>query len=191
MKWNKITLNQFCQIQKAFEITDETERLITISEIVFGEDVTNLPLSEYSKKIKELDFLKEEIPNNHLVKSVKVNGREYRLDGLLGNITTAQYIDFINHSKTNDVAKILSVFFIPKEHKYNDGYDMLQVINDIGSLPMDIVNSTAFFFARQFNKFIQIFQSSLKKKMKKMKIDSKTKEQIQQIIMSLESYLTF
>lgn len=191
MDWNKITLNQFNELQKALEISDETERLITISEIVFGEEVTNLPIAEFNKKIKELDFLYKEIPNNHLVKSIKVNGREYKVDGLLGHITTAQYIDFINHNKSDDIAKKLSVFFIPKGHTYNDEYDMLQVIEDMGYLPMDVVNSTAFFFNRQLAKFIQIFLSSLKKKVKKMKITEEQKQKILTEIQPLVCYPIF
>lgn len=191
MNWNKITLNQFNKIQKAIEIADETERLLTISEIVFGEEVTNLPLSEYSKKIKELDFLKKEIPNNHLVNNIKVNNTTYHLIGTLGNITTAQYIDYTNHLKIGDFAKILSVFFIPKGHKYNDGYDMLQVIQDMECLPMDVVNSTAFFFKRQLAKFIQIFLSSLQKKVKKMKITEEQKQKILTEIQPLVYYPLF
>lgn len=188
MEWKNVTLKQFINLQELFKIEDETERLISITELLFGDSVTDLPLVEYNKKIKELEFLKEEIPTNHLIKNIKVNGKEYVLHGVLGNITTAQYVDYINHSKTGDIAKILSVFFIPKNHKYNDGYDMLEVINDVGCLPMDVVNSTAFFFSRQLAKFIQIFQSSLQKKIKKMKINDKQKEVMINLLKTLESY---
>ena len=190
MNWKDITLNQFIKLQELLKIQDDTERLISITELVFGESVTDLPLTEWNKKVKELDFLAEEIPTNHLVKHIKVNNKEYTLHGVLGNITTAQYVDYINHSKSGDIAKMLSVFFIPKNHKYNDGYDMLETINDIGCLPMDVVNSTAFFFNRQLAKFIQIFKSSLQKKIRKMKINNKQKEVMINLLKTLESYHT-
>lgn len=189
MDWKDITLNQFNELQEVLKIEDETERMIGISEVVFGDSITELPLSEYTKKLKELDFLKTELPNTHIVKSVTVNGRSYKVDGLLGNITAAQYLDYTNHLKSNDMAKLLSVFLIPAGHKYNDGYDMIQVINDMGSLPIDIVNSTAFFFIKQYNRFIKIFLSSLAKKIKKMKVKKNEKKIMMDLLQPLESYL--
>lgn len=194
MDWKNITLKQFLLIQEAIKIEDETERLIRLSEIVFGDSVTNLSLQEYSKKIKELSFLNKEIPTNNLVKKYKVEDREYTIDSLLGNITTAQYLDYTNFAKANDFSKMLAVFFIPKGHKYNDGYDMEQVFKDIEELPITIANSMAFFFGRQFLKFMQIFQSSSIKKIKKMDIPKEKKEMMIKTLQSLqdlESYLTY
>lgn len=188
MDWNKINLKQFNLIQESLNIPDETERLIRISEIVFGDDITNLSLTDYANKVKELDFLTKEIPNNHLVNNIKVNNTTYHLVGTLGNITTAQYIDYTNHLKAGDFAKILSVFFIPKGHKYNDGYDILEVIKDMECLPMDVVNSTAFFFKRQLAKFMEIFLSSLEKKVKKVKTTKEQKEKLIKEIQHLESF---
>lgn len=194
MDWKDITLKQFLLIQEAIKIEDETERLIRLSEIVFGDSVTNLSLQEYSKKVKELSFLSKEIPTNNLVKKYKVEDREYVVDSLLGNITTAQYLDYTNFAKANDFSKMLAVFFIPKGHKYNDGYDMEQVFKDIEELPITIANSIAFFFGRQFLKFMQIFQSSSIKKIKKMDIPKEKKElmiKTLQSLQDLESYLTY
>lgn len=191
MTWNQITLNQFKQIQQAMQIEDENEKIIALSEIIYGDNVTDLPLSDYIANVKELNFLQTDIPNDRTVKQVNVNGRQYRFDGLLGNITTAQYLDYVNHSKSQDVARMLSVFFIPKDHKYNDGYDMQQVINDIGEMPIDIVMSSAFFFNRQLSEFIRIFRYSLTKKIKKMKVNKMRQLMMLQLLKPLESYLTY
>lgn len=191
MNWNQITLNQFKQIQQAMQIEDENDKIVALSEIIYGDNVTDLPLSDYIAKVKELNFLQTDIPNDHTVKQVNVNGRQYRFDGLLGNITTAQYLDYVNHSKSQDVARMLSVFFIPKDHKYNDGYDMQQVINDIGEMPIDIVMSSAFFFNRQLSEFIRIFRYSLTKKIKKMKVNKMRQLMMLQLLKPLESYLTY
>ena len=191
MSWNEITLNQFEALQSALKIEDETERLISISEIVFGENVTELPIGEYTKKVKELSFLQIDVPNDCKVKGVSVNGRDYDILGLLGNISTAQYIDYTNHMKEGKTANMLSVFFVPKGHKYNDGYDMLQVISDIGCMPITIVNSTAFFFTRQLELFMRIFQSSLKKQIRKMKLPKEQKQLLMDGLQHLESYPIF
>lgn len=184
LNWYNVNLNQFTKLQEVLQIEDETERLISMAEILLGDEVTNLPLKEFNEQIKQLDFLNDEVPSVTPPKKLEINGRKYYTDCLLGNITTAQYIDFTNHSKTNDVAKILSVFIIPEEHKYNDGYDMIQVINDINCLPIPVVNGIAFFFGRQFNKFIEIFQHYSVKKITKMKLPKTEKKKLVQMVKS-------
>ena len=148
LKWNDIKYRTLLNIREAANIEDENERVFAIMEAIFGEDVLNLPLKDFNEKCKELQFLQKEIPNDLHVKDIKVNGRSYYFDGLLGKITTAQYIDFQNYQKNNDEQKSFSVFIIPKGHKYNDGYDMEQVFNDILDIPVPVLFSASFFFSR-------------------------------------------
>lgn len=193
MTWNDITYRQFLDIKEALKITDETERDFAVAQAVYGEDVLDLPLAEYNKKYAELNFLQKEIPNDLHVKNIKVNGRDYYFDGLLGKITTAQYIDFQHYLKNNDEYKTFSVFIIPKGHKYNDGYDMEQVFKDILDMPVPILFSISFFFIRQLETFIKIFQHSSTRKIQKMKIKDSLKKDLNQIITSslnLVSYRT-
>ena len=138
LTWANITYRQLLDIREAANIEDENERVFAIMEAIFGESVLDLPLKDFNEKCKELQFLQKEIPNDLHVKDIKVNGREYYFDGLLGKITTAQYIDFQNYQKNNDEQKSFSVFIIPKGHKYNDGYDMEQVFNDILDIPVPV-----------------------------------------------------
>ena len=183
MKWSDVTLKQFLELKDIMQIEDETDRTIAIAELLLGLDVSNLPLSEFNKKMKELSFLKEEIPNNHIVKKVEINNRKYNIDALLGRVSTAQYVDFTNYMKEeNNTTKVLSVFFIPNGHKYNDGYDMEQVIKDMESLPVDIAISESFFFSRQFARFIKIFQSSSIKKLEKTDLPKKVKENLIKVV---------
>ena len=185
MKWNDVTVSQFLELQELIKIEDETDRLLAIIELFFGEDAVNLPLYEFNKKIKELDFLKTEVPKNHIVNTATVNGRKYKVDALVGHISTAQYVDFTNYMKEDpekNITKCLSVFFIPEGHKYNDGYDMLQVIDDMGSLPIDIAMSESFFFSRQYKKFIKIFQSYSIKKIKKTDLPKEVKKNLIKVV---------
>lgn len=178
MKWNDVKLWQFNKLQELLKIENEEERLIEIAELLLGEDVLDLPVSEFAKKTKELNFLQEDMPTHVPPKKVTVNGRKYFIDCLLGNITTAQYVDFTNHAKTDDICKMLSVFLIPDGHKYNDGYDMLQVINDINYLPVTVVNDTAFFFGRHFSTFMRTFQSYSIKQIKKTNMPKEAKKNL-------------
>lgn len=183
MKWSDVTLKQFLELKDIMQIEDETDRTIAIAELLLGLDVSNLPLSEFNKKMKELSFLKEEIPNNHIVKKVEINNRKYNIDALLGRVSTAQYVDFTNYMKEeNNITKVLSVFFIPNGHKYNDGYDMEQVIKDMESLPVDIAISESFFFSKQFAGFIKIFQSSSIKKLEKTDLPKEVKENLIKVV---------
>ena len=184
MTWYNVSLKQYKELLEALKIEDSEEQAIEVTRVLLGEEVLDLPVQEFFAKMSEFGFLKEEIPVSNPPKHLKVNGREYKMDCLLGNISTAQYIDFQNHAKTGDMAKMLSVFIIPEKHEYNDGYDMLQVFADINDLPIPIVNSAAFFFSRQLAKFIQIFQSYSIKNIKKMKIPKEQKEQMIKAITS-------
>lgn len=185
MNWYDVSLFQFLKLQELTKIEDETERVLNIAELLLGTEVTNLPLVKFTEEIKKLSFLNTEVPESIPPKHVEVNNRKYSVDCLLGNITTAQYVDYTNHAKSNDAAKMLSVFIIPEGHKYNDGYDMLQVINDINDLPVPIVNSIAFFFVKQLVKFMEIFQSYSIKQLKKMKIPKELKKNLIQVLQSI------
>ena len=191
LTWNDISYRQLLDIREAANVEDENERVCAIMEAVFGESVLDLPLKEFTEKCKELSFLQKEIPNDLHVKNIKVNGREYYFDGLLGKITTAQYIDFQNYQKNNDEQKVFSVFIIPKGHKYNDGYDMEQVFNDILDIPVPVLFSASFFFSRQFELFIKIFRRYSIKQMKKLGLPKEAIENLEKIVnLSTEMMIT-
>ena len=191
LNWNNIKYRTLLDIKEAANIEDENERVYAIMEAVFGEDVLDLPLKDFNEKCKELQFLQKEIPNDLHVKDIKVNGREYYFDGLLGKITTAQYIDFQNYQKNNDEQKSFSVFIIPKGHKYNDGYDMEQVFNDILDIPVPVLFSASFFLSRQFELFIRIFRRYSIKQMKKLGLPKEAMENLEKVVnLSTEMMLT-
>ena len=173
LNWYDVTLSQFKELQTILDIEDELEKVVEMAELILGDDVTDLPLQEFNEQLRRLEFLKTEIPTSVPPKHIELKGKKYDVTSLLGNITTAQYIDFTNYIKDNDTAKMLSVFVVPKGHKYNDGYDMQEVIKDMENVPIPVANSITSFFNAQFAKFIKIFQSSSIKKVKKDKTLSK------------------
>lgn len=187
MNWSDVTLEKFQKLQQIIKLEDNTDRMLSIMELFYGEDVTDLPVAEFNKMSKELAFLQNEVPTNHIVNKVTINNRKYKIDAVLGHLSTAQYVDFVNYmNQPDNTDKVLSVFFIPENHKYNDGYDMQQVIADMNQLPIDIALSESFFFRRQLEKFIKIFQSSSTHQILKSKM---TKDQKKQLINLLHQSL--
>jgi len=176
LTWMNVTLSQFVRLKELMAIEDELEKVSAIAELFFGEEVTALPMNEFNEELKRLDFLKEPMPTNVPPKTFEINGRKYFVDCLAGNITTAQWIDFTNHLKSEKQANVLSAFIVPVGHKYNDGYDMEQVISDISDMPIPLANDIAFFFSKQLGTFMAIFQRYLKRMMKNKKTPTKLKE---------------
>lgn len=184
MTWKDVTLRQFLQLQEAAKIEDEEEQLFKIAEIILGKEVLNLPISEFTQVVKSgLEFMKEPIPEEKVpLKKLKVNGREYYTDCLLGNITTEQYLSFNNHSKSNDFVKMLSVFIVPKDHKFNDGYDMEEVFSDINDLPYIVVSSICSFFRRQFELYMRAIQCYSSQTLKMTNLPEKEKKLLQSLL---------
>lgn len=189
--WYDVTLAQFNALQEINNIEDETERMFQMAEVIFGQDVSDMPLPEFAKKVGELTFLQEEVPIITLPKKIVINDRKYYIDCLLGHITTAQYVDYQNHSVTGEFNKMLSVFIIPSGHTYNDGYDMLQVMNDLLDLPVPIAYSAAFFFAKQFKLFMKIFRRYSIKQLKKTNLTKEEKEAIEKMVKSFSDMAFF
>lgn len=190
MKWKDLTLRQFNELS-AVQVDNEEEKVIEYARIVFGDEILDLPLSQFAEKIKDLEFLNEELVEKVPPKKITINNREYEVSGLLGSITTAQYIDFNNHLKTRELNKMLSVFVIPKGHKYNDGYDMEEVMEDIMDMPITIVNNLSAFFLRQYDKSIRVILSYLTKKVvNKTKMSKEEKRLMEALLRVTELSLT-
>lgn len=176
--WHDITLRQFKQIQEFLAQQDEWTTLNLVN-LIYNIDAEDLPvhkLKEYS-----LNFLTEKIPNVKINKTYTLNGTVYNSNYDLTRVTTAQFIDYQNYSKEEhiEINKLLSVFMIPQGYdKYNDGYDIQKVQEDILEMRMDDLNTIGFFFNNQLTVFITLFQSYLKQEIEEMEIEPMKKKEI-------------
>ena len=155
MKWNNITLKQYLEIQKVStsQLTDfdKTKQLIAI---MCGRDINHIPITEAGKYLQELKaLLNTPIPQGKIHKEYTLNGNKYSLNSKIENITTAQFWDFTEYSKTptQNMAKMLSCFLIPKGKEYGET-DIDQVLADLECLPIVDVNTIAFFLLTKFRK---------------------------------------
>lgn len=175
--WNDVTLAEFYQIQELLAEPDDYT-VCNILDLLYDVDSSNMPINEFAKYNKALDFLNNEVPVVNLKDKYTINGTTYNSNFNLTTITAAQFIDYQNYTGTNKWEDFLSVFFIPEGHTYNDGYDVKKVKEDMLKLDFPTVKSLAFFFTIQFEAFTRHFLSSLKKSVKKMKLTKEQKVEI-------------
>lgn len=172
--WDEITLNEFNEIRNILmSDTPEEFKTVAVVGVLTGKDIfeiERLPITVFQSLTKHIDFLNH-FPEDKLQQKdvYNVNGREYILKADIPSITTSQYIDYTNYTKDpdSDMRKIMSCFLIPIGHDYNDGYDMLQVWNDIGDMIYRDVQAVAFFLQRQYGTYTIITLDSLVQSQKK------------------------
>lgn len=186
MTWKDITLEKYYKIQDLMAVQDDYT-VLNLMDLVYGinsEDINIWELSKY-----DISFLKNPIEEGKLPKKLEVNGHIYELKADLTRVTAAQYVDFSNYTKAKTLKyeDILSVFIIPKGHKYGDGYDINEVKQDILQLNMVDINAISQFFFRQFELFSETFRLYLIQYLKKEEKTAKgeQKEKIQETIEKL------
>lgn len=145
---------ELCAIDPELPDIDRQVEMVSILSDTPVDDLLGMPVPDYSALAAKTAFLGTEPPTPR-----ERVMREYRLGGLslipvtdVRKMTTAQFIDFQNYLKEGDGkdVELLSVFLVPKGHKYNEGYDILDVqgaIRDHLALPL-AQDLRAFFFAR-------------------------------------------
>ena len=197
--WDDITWKEYEQIEQILNTDIPSDyKAVHLVSVLTGkpvEELELLPISQFQKFLPALEFLQTE-PKTHTHKfEYTINGREYDFKGKIDELTTAQYIDYraYMNEEDKDVIKLMSVFLIPKGHDYNDGYDMEQVMSDIGDMCWLDVRAAAFFFRAWLAAYILILKSSLQKTMKKtmkgktFKEKKEIKKQIQELEVSFNN----
>lgn len=167
LEWSDISLDKFVEILEVQEEFKEkgldedisiqyTSKMITV---LFGvENPETLPLDEWSLAVEYIKFLGSPVPDVKHKKEFVLNDREYSFHDNPFKISAGQFFDWrqcINQEKGSiDYKDCLSVFLIPKGHKYNDGYDFDLVKKDIGTIC--VIDALAL-----FSFFVDVLQTSL------------------------------
>lgn len=181
MTWFDITLEQYHVIEKIQEQYPDDSAL-HIMKYIYGDDVEYLPLTEYARRMEELQFLGEPIPKTNLKLNYRINGTDYELDITPADMTTAQFIDAQNYIKdASPIENLLSVYLIPKGKKYAEDYDIEKVKKDVLSLPMPEVIAITSFFQNWLVRFVKVFRACLKRKMRKG-MDKETADKIRRLM---------
>ena len=192
--WNDISVNTFKKLRDIkTEINSDIDALeanISLLSILCDcseDDISNLNTSAFTKLLQQTDFLKS-LPKIDIKDKYVINGKKYELFLTMKEMSVAQYIDFQTYFKEKDkyFNELLSIFLIPKGKKYNEGYDIAGVINDIGEhLSILDANSIMFFFVISFQSLTKVTLNSLVKRLKKMKNEVE-KEKLEKAITELK-----
>lgn len=194
--WDDLSWKEYEQLDQILNANIpqafKTVNIISLLSGVSVEELENLPIIEFQRLLPEINFIDTK-PNlrSHQTEYI-VNGREYSFVGNVDEITTSQYIDYRSYmnEEVKDVANLMSVFLIPKGHKYNDGYDINQVKSDIGDMCWLDVRAAAFFFRIWLGEYILILKYSLIKELRRLKKEKKKEEskKLAQQIKQVEEY---
>lgn len=196
-KWKKLM-----ELGKGAENMRSEEFNIEVLSIMTGmsvEEIENLPLVTVQSLLSSISFINQPpTPDKSRIKrSYTINGKKYVVFKNLKEITTAQYIDFQSYSKDMDknISEILAIFLIPEGHKYNEGYDIDETINDIednDTLGIGAVLGLMSFFGKLFLRSIQNSLAYSKKAVKKMtQTTTLTKTEMEELDKNLKTLDSF
>jgi hypothetical protein len=202
--WDKMPLGMFIKIDKLVDADmDEDTKILKAVAILSNksfEEIESLPLSEAMALVSKTSFLYSDIERGKFKNNLNLGGRQYCVLGSSEEMTAAQFIDFQAISK--DVKKMLpefmAIFIIPKGHKYGDGYNMVQVLNDIENhLTVVEALSMADFFTNAYKRLLKrtllYYEAEMKvlslfKKEQMKEIAEQTESMIKELRKTIASY---
>lgn len=158
--YDELTVGKYVEIRELLRSDglsefDVQSQIMAILQDKPIEEVLNYSLPKYSEYVRQMDFLMER-PENKAVRpnTLNINGKKYNVVKRIEDINAAQYIDYQTYLKKEDpdsyIAEILSIFIIPDDKRYNEGYDILDVIKDIKEhLSVTVCFNICFFFLQK------------------------------------------
>lgn len=182
--YDRLPLGKYMEIQEVTgdEGREDIDKQVAVLSILTGmpeEEILHLPIMDYKDLVLRSAFLApENITYHPIAKRYLVGGYELIPVKDFRKIETCQYIDFQTYAPNLDkyLVEFLSVILIPKGHRYNEGYDILEVQKAIRE-EMSVADgvSIAGFFLTWCKKSIQ---ASLNySKQEAMKIKDKTRRE--------------
>lgn len=187
-KWEDLTVADQMTIKEIGELqtvsTDEKNMMVAalLSGIPY-EEFLMMPLDKVRSIMDGTEFLLHKPEPAKAKRKYVLNGRTYKLFKNPGEMTVAQYISF-QQIQADGFDKrpleMLALFLIPDGHQYNDGYDMEEVMDDMGKMSICDALGVCSFFMRRCLKLIRRIKelSTLMLKVERLKAPKKEKEAI-------------
>lgn len=191
--YNDMSISLWREIRETLEDMGEAGELevqVALISLLSGmeeDEIRNLPLKEYSDMAAKTRFLIQQ-PNVKAVRprNLTINGKKYDLVDDVKDLTTGQYIDYQTYMQDNEdfknLAKVLSVFIVPKGKGYNEGYDVEDVIRELDEhLSIQIALGVCFFFREKYRSWLNLMQASFKRKMMRMRRKERNPEAVEKM----------
>ena len=182
---------------------DKNIEILAIYADTTVDDILKLLPDEVGMYMAEMsDVISSYKPSNSKhPKNIKINDQVYNVNYNIGKLNMAQYIDFqqtiVNKNYLENLPALLSIFIIPKGHKYNDDYDILELRNILeNNITLDEALSIVFFLKTKSISLIKLkllYYKLMLKIMRWTTKDKQTKEMLriaQNQLSMLESNLT-
>lgn len=156
-KWSDITIAEYERIVDIIKGTDdEIERLTGVISVLSGldeDEIADMPIAEIARIGQKLDFLNSfDFNKNATYKTLVIDGETLVL--AVKDMSVAQYVDFQAtwSADTKDLARIISICYVPKGKTYNKDYDIEELIDKIrNNVSIDKANSIGFFLLKKLN----------------------------------------
>ena len=191
--YNDMSISLWREIRETLEYMGEAGELevqVALISLLSGmeeDEIRNLPLKEYSDMAAKTRFLMQQ-PNVKAVRprNLTINGKKYDLVDDVKDLTTGQYIDYQTYMQDNEdfrnLAKVLSVFIVPKGKTYNEGYDVEDVIRELDErLSIQTALGVCFFFREKYRSWLNLMQASFKWKMMRMRRKERNPEAVEKM----------
>ena len=200
--WDNITIEKYYDLQDILndETDDDITKNVKMVALITDKDeseVWDMDLTEAGEYISKLTFLNNfDIPDNpNMV--ITLPGYQLKVMKDVTKISVAQYVDFQSFIKMplrESMEKILSIFLIPVDCKYNDGYDIIDLQKVIREdMSFSVAEGLLSFFIERYGKSLIRSLIYCRKQMKKnkdkerMEMMEKTEKEIIQKMDSLMS----
>lgn len=198
--WENISIDKYYEIKDILDDEEDDDitknvKMVALITDMDENEVWNMDMAEAGEYISRLQFLnKFELPDNP---NMKFNLPGYQLKVMkdVSKISVAQYVDFQNFVKLplrEGMEKILSIFLIPENCKYNEGYDIIDLQKVIReNISFRVAEGLLSFFIEKYGELLihslvycrrQVRKTKDPEMMEKFK---KTEKEIQQKLDSL------
>ena len=198
MTYYDLSIDKYLQIKDALEnAEDDLNTQVTLLSIInecTEDELLDLPLPEYHKKVADLAFLSEPLkPRANCPKTITIDKEVYEAVRDVKKFTAGQYIDYNSLIKSDDfyqvLPNILACFFIPKGKDYGRDYDIMEVAKKIRyNVSIGLAMDVCFFFQMKsihsINRMLDYLVLMTKIQMRKS--DKETREKLKTAVEKIQ-----
>lgn len=177
LTWDNIVLRDYFEIIRIAQedkpdAMDKDVDLIAYIYDVDPQAIWDLPVMEVNELRQSLAFItvNPKAKSNKITK-LTIGETTYKVCDKLEDFSYSQYVDFQQYwKKPDNMVDVLSVLIVPEGYKYNSGYDVRevkeQILNNVSVVTATTICS---FFLKSLLRYLRSSLKSLERKVKVMK----------------------